>query len=60
MSAQHTTENVTPPRDEWEEVVLEQVKKLRFGVIQITIHDGRVSQIESTERTRLAGSGAVS
>lgn len=37
----------------WISVVEEKVKGLRFGVVQITIHNGKVVQIESTERTRL-------
>jgi hypothetical protein len=34
-------------------VVEEKVRQLRFGVVQITIHEGKVVQIDSTERTRL-------
>jgi hypothetical protein len=26
---------------------------LRYGVVQITVHDARVTQIEKTERVRL-------
>jgi hypothetical protein len=36
----------------WIEVVQEQVSSLRFGVVQITVHDSRVVQIETTERVR--------
>jgi hypothetical protein len=35
------------------EVVRQNVQGLRFGVVQIVIHDSRVVQIERTERTRL-------
>jgi len=37
----------------WMEVVAEQVSNLRFGVVQITVHDARVVQIERTEKIRL-------
>ena len=36
------------------ELVAEQISKLRFGVVQITVHDGQVVQIERTERVRFA------
>jgi hypothetical protein len=38
---------------EWLEVVFENVASLRFGVVQIIVHDAKVVQIERTERTRL-------
>jgi len=38
----------------WLELVSEQVGKLRFGVVQIVVHDSRVVQIERTEKVRLA------
>lgn len=37
----------------WLEIVQEQVSSLRFGVVQVVIHDSRVVQIEKTERVRL-------
>jgi hypothetical protein len=40
------------PTPEWLEVVRRNVGQLRYGSIQITVHDGRVTQIESVERTR--------
>jgi len=38
----------------WLDLVSEQVGKLRFGVVQIVVHDSRVVQIERTEKVRLA------
>jgi hypothetical protein len=38
---------------DWLVTVREQVNSLRFGVVQIVIHDSRVVQIEKTERVRL-------
>jgi hypothetical protein len=37
----------------WLEEVRRQVESLRFGVVQIVVHDSRVTQIEKTERLRL-------
>jgi hypothetical protein len=59
MSIARTTKETLPSREEWQKIVLEQVKKLRFGVVQITIHEGRVTQVDATERTRLANKGAL-
>ena len=38
---------------EWINLVRNQVEKTRFGVIQLVIHEGRVVQIERTEKVRL-------
>ena len=38
---------------DWLEIVKQQVGSLRFGVVQIVVHDSRVTQIETTERVRL-------
>lgn len=40
---------------EWLRLVQAKVESLRFGVVQLTVHDGRVTQIERTEKTRLSG-----
>jgi hypothetical protein len=34
------------------EVVIRKVSSLRFGSVQITVHDGKVTQVESVEKTR--------
>jgi len=36
----------------WLEVLRKQVSSLRFGVVQIVVHEGRVVQIERTEKVR--------
>jgi hypothetical protein len=36
----------------WLGVVREKVESLRFGVVQIVVHDGRVTLIERTEKTK--------
>jgi len=37
----------------WIEVTKEKLGGLRYGQILLTVHDGRVVQIEKTEKTRL-------
>ena len=37
----------------WLDLVVQNVKSLRYGVVDIIVHDGRVIQIEKTERVRL-------
>lgn len=34
------------------QTVLDALKKLRFGSIQLTIHEGRLVQVDVTERSR--------
>ncbi len=42
-----------PGLPDWLAIVREKVEGLRFGVVQIVVHDGKVTQIERTEKTRL-------
>jgi hypothetical protein len=42
---------------EWLRVVQQKVETLRYGVVQLVVHDGRVTQIERTEKTRLSPPG---
>jgi hypothetical protein len=37
----------------WLEIVRDHVNSLRFGAVEIVVHDSRVVQIEKTERVRL-------
>lgn len=41
---------------DWIALVREKVEGLRFGVVQLVVHEGRVTQIERTEKTRLPAS----
>ena len=41
------------PSTDWLEIVREKVQGLQFGVVQIVVHDSKVTQIERTEKTRL-------
>jgi hypothetical protein len=45
--------------ERWLELVREQVHSLRFGVVQIVVHNSRVAQIDRTERLRLDQPPAV-
>jgi hypothetical protein len=36
------------------DAVAEALERMRFGVIQLTVHDGRLVQIDVTERRRFA------
>lgn len=38
---------------DWLELVREKVQSLQFGMVQIVVHDSKVTQIERTEKTRL-------
>lgn len=46
--------------ESWIEIVRQKVSALRFGSVQIIVHEGRVTQVESTEKTRLAGENTPS
>lgn len=35
------------------QVVAEALDRLRFGVIQLTVHNGKLMQVDVTERRRL-------
>lgn len=50
----NTSERSAPdgPQANWLEIVRNNVTNLRFGSVQITVHDGRVTQVESIEKTR--------
>ncbi|HZZ20370.1 MAG TPA: YezD family protein [Opitutaceae bacterium] len=50
ITAPHAHDDAEP---EWLALVRSQVRSLRFGVVQLIVHDGRVTQIERTEKTRL-------
>jgi len=53
-----TAAPASPAAPDWLELVREKVAALRYGVIQLVIHEGRVTQIESTEKTRLPAARA--
>ena len=44
----------TPSEPRWLEVIRECIGNMRFGTIQVVIHEGRVTQVDATHRTRLS------
>jgi hypothetical protein len=52
-SATAESNSLPDPHPDWIALVREKVESLRFGVVQLVVHDGRVTQIERTEKTRL-------
>ena len=55
MSTVKTESNLSAnAAPEWLELVRRQVNSMRFGVVQIVVHDSQVTQVEKTERVRLA------
>jgi hypothetical protein len=54
MSAtQNKTSGDSDEKQDWLEIVRQQVGSLRYGVVEIVVHDSQVTQIEKTERVRL-------
>lgn len=54
--AQQTTELEI---ESWTDIVRQKVSGMRFGSVQIIVHEGRVTQVESTEKTRLPNEPVV-
>ena len=51
-----TTSDPNKPKTgdaDWCSLVRHKVESLRFGEVRIVVHEGTVTQIESTEKTRL-------
>ena len=46
-------ESLTGQNPAWLGLVQKQVASLRFGIVQIVVHDSRVVQIERTEKLRI-------
>jgi hypothetical protein len=47
-----------PEEPEWLKIVRVQLESLKFGTVQITVHDSRVVQIERVEKMRLDRPGS--
>lgn len=52
--ANESPDQVAHDSEDWLQVVRDKASRLQFGSIQVTVHDGRVIQVESTERTRFS------
>lgn len=53
MSAAPKVEDNGDKLPAWLEIVRRHVGSLRFGIVQIVVHDSEVTQIDKTERVRL-------
>jgi hypothetical protein len=53
MDGENASSELNRTGQTWQELVQKQVDSLRFGVVQIVVHDSRVVQIERTEKVRL-------
>jgi hypothetical protein len=53
MNNESTRPEAAAADPEWIALVRSKVRDLRFGVVQLVVHDGRVTQIELTEKVRL-------
>ena len=42
------------PEPAWERTVRQAVRTLRYGSVEVVVHDGRVVQVETRERVRFA------
>jgi hypothetical protein len=54
-SSDSSSQTLVGPVPTWVGIVRDKVDTLRFGVVQIVVHDSKVVQIERTEKTRLDG-----
>ncbi|MET0554860.1 MAG: YezD family protein [Vicinamibacteria bacterium] len=52
------TTNTNPTKDApetaWERTVRHAVRGLRYGSVEVQVHDGRVVQVETREKVRFA------
>ena len=46
--------SVVKPADEAIEAIIESLRRIRFGSIAVTVHEGKVVQLDITEKRRLA------
>lgn len=42
---------------DWEQAVVKAIRALRYGSVEIVVHDGRVVQIETREKVRFDEAG---
>ena len=55
------SQNIAEPEVEpWIEIVRQKIEAMRFGSVQIIVHEGRVTQVESSEKTRLSSDQMIS
>lgn len=52
-----TIPSENPAPEHWLAVVREKVAAIRFGSVQITVHEGRVTLVEAVEKMRIDPDG---
>jgi hypothetical protein len=52
VSAAHVSPISENDSEAWLEIVEREVAALKFGSVQVTVHDGRVVQIETSSKIR--------
>jgi hypothetical protein len=57
MSSEKSDESENWVQAQTSQKILEALQGIRFGAVEITIHDGRIVQIERKEKLRLNGDG---
>ena len=45
--------------EQWQRAVEKAVQGLRFGSVEIVVHEGRVVQVETREKVRFDGAGRL-
>ena len=53
MSIKSVDTNIKSPA--WETTVRRAVENLRYGSVEVLVHDGRVVQVETRQKVRIAG-----
>ena len=49
-----SVEEQASPEGPWERSLLQAVRSLRYGSVEVVVHEGRVVQIETREKVRFA------
>ena len=53
MTPHQNTPGQSAKNEDWLEIVRDHVNSLRFGTVEIVVHESRVVQIQKTERIRV-------
>lgn len=46
-------QNDLPTTSDWLQLVQEKAAAIRFGTVNITVHEGRVTMVEAVQKTRI-------
>jgi hypothetical protein len=52
--------STTQQYEAWEKAVQEAIRSLRFGSVVVSVHEGKVTQIEKREKIRPESAGLAS